>query len=58
MQLIITFIIPVKNEAALNDGCDLFSFWKKTRQDTISKILPSKLFNSFTSYAMEFSKNE
>lgn len=33
----------------LNDGYDLVSGWKKKRHDSISKKLPSKLFNFVTS---------
>jgi glycosyltransferase involved in cell wall biosynthesis len=35
--------------AALNDGFDLVSGWKKIRQDPLTKKLPSKLFNWVTS---------
>lgn len=31
--------------AALDDGCDLVSGWKRRRHDPIGKTLPSKLFN-------------
>ncbi|MEZ4598913.1 MAG: glycosyltransferase family 2 protein [Syntrophotaleaceae bacterium] len=34
--------------AKLNDGYDLVSGWKKTRNDPLSKTLPSRLFNSVT----------
>jgi glycosyltransferase involved in cell wall biosynthesis len=35
--------------AALNEGWDLVSGWKKTRRDPISKRWPSKIFNRTTS---------
>ena len=34
---------------ALESGVDLVSGWKKTRQDPLTKTLPSKLFNQVTS---------
>jgi glycosyltransferase involved in cell wall biosynthesis len=34
---------------ALEDGVDLVSGWKKSRQDPLTKTLPSKLFNAVTS---------
>ena len=37
--------------AAIADGADLVSGWKKERQDPLSKTLPSKLFNSVTAWA-------
>lgn len=33
----------------LNEGYDLVSGWKKKRQDPLTKVLPSKLFNFVTS---------
>lgn len=35
--------------AKLNEGYDLVSGWKKKRQDPLTKVLPSKLFNFVTS---------
>lgn len=37
--------------AALKDGIDLVSGWKKTRYDPISKTIPSKFFNYVTQIA-------
>ncbi|HTO91267.1 MAG TPA: glycosyltransferase family 2 protein [Candidatus Sulfotelmatobacter sp.] len=36
--------------AKLDEGYDLVSGWKQSRQDPISKTLPSKLFNAVTSW--------
>lgn len=36
--------------AKLDEGFDLVTGWKKKRNDPISKTLPSKLFNSVTSF--------
>ena len=36
--------------AAIESGLDLVSGWKQNRQDPITKTLPSKLFNSVTSW--------
>lgn len=36
--------------AKLDEGYDLVSGWKKKRQDPISKTIPSKFFNSVTSF--------
>jgi glycosyltransferase involved in cell wall biosynthesis len=36
--------------AALQNGYDLVSGWKRDRQDPLSKTLPSRLFNSVTSF--------
>jgi glycosyltransferase involved in cell wall biosynthesis len=36
--------------AKLDEGFDLVSGWKKKRHDPISKTVPSKLFNSVTSF--------
>jgi glycosyltransferase involved in cell wall biosynthesis len=36
--------------AKLDEGYDLVSGWKKKRHDPISKTVPSKLFNSVTSF--------
>jgi glycosyltransferase involved in cell wall biosynthesis len=36
--------------AALEQGADLVSGWKRNRQDPITKTLPSKLFNFMTSF--------
>lgn len=37
--------------AVIENGADLVSGWKVTRQDPINKTLPSKLFNAVTSMA-------
>jgi nucleoside-diphosphate-sugar epimerase/glycosyltransferase involved in cell wall biosynthesis len=37
--------------AALEGGLDLVSGWKQDRKDPLSKTLPSRLFNSVTSWA-------
>jgi glycosyltransferase involved in cell wall biosynthesis len=36
--------------AALEDGLDLVSGWKRNRQDPITKTLPSRLFNAVTAW--------
>jgi glycosyltransferase involved in cell wall biosynthesis len=40
--------IPELRRMILEDGYDLVSGWKKTRHDPLSKTLPSKFFNWFT----------
>ena len=40
--------IPELRRMILQDDYDLVSGWKKTRHDPLSKTLPSKLFNWFT----------
>jgi len=40
--------IPALRRMIIEDGYDLVSGWKKTRHDPISKTLPSKFFNWFT----------
>lgn len=40
--------IPELRRMILEDGYDLVSGWKKTRHDPITKTLPSKFFNWFT----------
>ena len=35
--------------ARINEGADLVSGWKQSRQDPVTKTLPSKLFNAVTS---------
>ena len=37
--------------AALQQGADVISGWKKTRHDPLGKTMPSKLFNSITAWA-------
>jgi glycosyltransferase involved in cell wall biosynthesis len=37
--------------AAIEEGADLVSGWKKERRDPLSKTLPSKLFNHVTAWA-------
>src|SRR5688572_22565694 len=37
--------------AALQQGADVISGWKKTRHDPLGKTLPSKLFNRITAWA-------
>ena len=37
--------------AKLDEGYDLVSGWKQSRQDPITKTLPSRLFNAVTSWA-------
>ncbi|HVY75968.1 MAG TPA: glycosyltransferase family 2 protein [Puia sp.] len=41
--------IPPLRRMILNDGYDLVSGWKKLRHDPLSKTLPSRFFNWFTS---------
>lgn len=36
--------------AAIDDGADLVSGWKKERQDPLSKTIPSRIFNWVTAY--------
>src|SRR5262245_46376171 len=40
--------IPGLRQMVLENGYDLVSGWKKVRHDPISKTLPSKFFNWFT----------
>jgi len=40
--------IPALRKMILEDGYDLVSGWKKTRHDPLSKTLPSRFFNWFT----------
>jgi len=40
--------IPELRRMILEDGFDLVSGWKKTRHDPLSKTIPSKFFNWFT----------
>src|SRR5437773_1085218 len=41
--------IPGLRRMIVEDGYDLVSGWKKTRHDPVSKTIPSKFFNWFTS---------
>ncbi len=36
--------------AALNEGYDMVSGWKKVRRDPLTKTVPSKIFNGMTSF--------
>src|SRR6185436_12132375 len=40
--------IPELRRMIIDDGYDLVSGWKKTRHDPLSKTIPSKFFNWFT----------
>ena len=41
--------IPELRRMIIEDGYDIVSGWKKTRHDPLSKTIPSKFFNWFTS---------
>lgn len=41
--------IPEMRRMIIEDGFDIVSGWKKTRHDPVSKTLPSRFFNWFTS---------